>query len=307
MSSWGSRVCAACRFDLSEDCLSRRQWGLGIGASRCAECVGAGVGTGGDPTLRRTNALKADGFDFTHPDAEGSFRNVFFGRFTSGGRAGQRAVAKVFKAGHALAQDSFFAREADVVEKAGHILTQWNGANISDVPFRLNVPEVWTATDGMKFLCEPFIEDYQKFNSNSGWTQGGAAGSWSDLMQALSHYSYQISGGQFLLCDLQGSRRGGNVILTDPVIQSRSRLRFGPTDLGPEGIASFFAHHVCGSFCRGDWTMPRRTARAPYAPSARTSMAPPAPADVGAHSYDSYDCQWSDPMAAAYAAGYGSD
>lgn len=45
-------------------------------------------------------------------------------------------------------------------------------------------------------------------------------------------------------------------VCTDPIILAQSR-RFGPIDLGPEGIASFFARHRCSSYCRPQWTRPR--------------------------------------------------
>jgi hypothetical protein len=53
------------------------------------------------------------------------------------------------------------------------------------------VPAVWTfeetahaAWAGKKVLCEPFIQNYQKFNSNSGWNDDSKA--WAKVMQALS-------------------------------------------------------------------------------------------------------------------------
>lgn len=59
-------------------------------------------------------------------------------------------------------------------------------------------------------------------------------------------------------------------ICTDPVILSRSG-RFGPTDLGPAGIFSFFARHRCNSYCRREWSMPRD--QTPYlAAQSSTSM-----------------------------------
>ena len=67
-------------------------------------------------------------------------------------------------------------------------------------------------------------------------------------MQALSHWSHHTSDGKLLLCDLQGGRRDGHYILTDPVICSEDQ-KFGATDLGPKGIENFFAHHVCNKFC----------------------------------------------------------
>lgn len=72
--------------------------------------------------------------------------------------------------------------------------------------------------------------------------------------QALSHFSYHATGGSYVLCDLQGGvmEGGKGVILTDPVILSRDR-EFGVTDLGAEGISTFFARHRCTKFCREHW------------------------------------------------------
>lgn len=165
------------------------------------------------------------------------------------------------------------------MQKTLELLTAWNGVGVSQKTLRLNVPEVWTQdrwySDGEVFevmtLVEPFIENFTKFNSNSGWVAQDQ-GSWGELMQALSHFSYHVSGGQFLLCDLQGGVYRDGAILTDPVIQSRTCGRFGPTDLGEDGISTFFARHVCNQFCSGrGWQRPRAH-RAVYRASQGTSM-----------------------------------
>ncbi|RSL45510.1 hypothetical protein CEP54_014231 [Fusarium duplospermum] len=106
---------------------------------------------------------------------------------------------------------------------------------------------------GQKALCEPFIQNYQKFNSNSGWNDDSRA--WGEVMQALSHFSYHLSGGQFVLCDLQGGIYQREIVLSDPVILSRNR-DYGVTDLGSEGISSFFSQHSCNNYCRPNWTQP---------------------------------------------------
>ena len=72
-------------------------------------------------------------------------------------------------------------------------------------------------------------------------------------MQALSHYSYHVSSGQFVLCDLQGGIYSDGAIITDPVIISRSAGTYGPT-WAPDGILNFFGHHVCNKFCHSTWT-----------------------------------------------------
>ena len=100
---------------------------------------------------------------------------------------------------------------------------------------------------------EPFINAYTKFNSNSGHVFPSKH---SDMMQALSHFSYHNSGGEYVLCDLQGAFHGsGNVVLTDPAILSRDKS-FGPTDLGYPGIIKFFSQHRCNHWCQGHWQLP---------------------------------------------------
>lgn len=91
-------------------------------------------------------------------------------------------------------------------------------------------------------------------NSNSGWVNA-SNDPWTRCMAALSHFSYEVSDGQFIVCDLQGGYNSAGFVLTDPVINSVGR-KFGVTDLGISGITSFFAHHKCNEFCRGWWRVP---------------------------------------------------
>ncbi len=74
-------------------------------------------------------------------------------------------------------------------------------------------------------------------------------------MSAFSHFSYEASDGELVLCDLQGGVGSSGFVLTDPAINSVGR-RYGPTDLGINGITSFFAHHKCNEFCRSSWRVP---------------------------------------------------
>jgi hypothetical protein len=157
------------------------------------------------------------------------------------------------------------------------MVTKWNSKKMIDRMVRVNVPEVWTffqdckgSWSGKKVLQEPFITDYQKFNSNTGWSDDTIP--WSRVMQALSHFSYHFSSGQTVLCDLQGGIYKDGVVLTDPVIMSPTLGKYGPTDLGPNGISTFFHHHQCNEFCRSDWRKPKHCAPY-YARTAGTSMA----------------------------------
>ena len=117
---------------------------------------------------------------------------------------------------------------------------------------------------------------------NTGWVSRSGT-FWDEALQAVSHYSYHVSSGQFLLCDLQGGEYRDGVVLTDPVIMSRHQS-FGSTDLGPAGISSFFANHVCGRNCDQNWTRPADQ-WAFFNASSHTTMVPRAPHGQGAYTH----------------------
>lgn len=100
-------------------------------------------------------------------------------------------------------QDSFFSTDELATERALLLLTQFNNSGISSLAKRLNKGEQWNGGPTGKFLLEPHIDNFEKFNSNSGWVSSRYSDS-INVLQALSHFSYHVSGGQFTLCDLQG-------------------------------------------------------------------------------------------------------
>lgn len=75
----------------------------------------------------------------------------------------------------------------------------------------LNKPEVWDPArenvewEGGALMVEPWIEGFEKWNSNSGWETREGEHGW---LLSLSHWSYEATGGRYLLCDLQGGRMG---------------------------------------------------------------------------------------------------
>jgi hypothetical protein len=159
-------------------------------------------------------------------------------------------------------ESQFYDCDLAASNEAIRLITKWNALKRVNKLVRVNKPEVWTCTSssragwaGKKVLQEPFISDYQKFNSNTGWTDDSIP--WSRVMQALSHFTYHSSSGQRLLCDLQGGIYADGVVLTDPVVMSNVQGTFGPTDLGTNGISTFFAHHRCNEFCSLEWRRPR--------------------------------------------------
>ncbi|KAJ2997176.1 hypothetical protein NUW58_g731 [Xylaria curta] len=204
--------------------------------------------------------------------ASGTFKNVFAGTYTSGSRAGQPCVAKEFKAG-LVYEEHYFHEEMRVIRRTQMVINDWQRSGRIDKRILLNTPEIWEVSGGRaKVLVEPMIENFVKFNSNSGWVNN-SDGVWSDAMQALSHFSYHNSDGRLLLCDLQGGSYRDGFVLTDPVIMSQNQS-YGPADLGPAGIKSFFQRHRCGNYCSSGWRQPHSSS-APTVPKRKgTSMVP---------------------------------
>ena len=182
-----NRQCASCNRVLDGSSYSNNQWRKAVGVSRCHSCVngGGGGGSGGGggvdhtQTARRNNATQASfqSYDLDHPFAEGGFRWVAKGVYAVGNRAGQACVCKWFKSG-AVYEETFYDLDIKATTLALEIIGSWNQANRINRLVQINTPEVWTfqQTDsqndnwaGRKVLQEPFIQNYQKFNSNTGW------------------------------------------------------------------------------------------------------------------------------------------
>ena len=75
-----------------------------------------------------------------------------------------------------------------------------------------------------------------------------------ELAVAFSHFTYKVTDGYLLVCDLQGisyvDAKGKDILLlTDPAIHCGKHLRFGKTNLSSVGIERFFRKHVCNTFC----------------------------------------------------------
>mmetsp|Transcript_41107 Transcript_41107/g.64211 ORF Transcript_41107/g.64211 Transcript_41107/m.64211 type:complete len:150 (+) Transcript_41107:617-1066(+) len=74
----------------------------------------------------------------------------------------------------------------------------------------------------------------------------GIVGSERLTPQAFSHYTYEASGHDLLICDIQGV---GNYF-TDPQIHSKDGKGFGLGNCGLSGIRRFMETHQCSDLCR---------------------------------------------------------
>eukprot|EP00035_Acanthoeca_spectabilis_P000368 m.72847 g.72847 ORF g.72847 m.72847 type:complete len:297 (-) comp10169_c0_seq1:61-951(-) len=110
----------------------------------------------------------------------------------------------------------------------------------------------WFASNSFKFakddlvFVEPYLDgSWDKFFNNFGWFNPRR----TITLEAFAHFSWAASGGQVLLCDLQGVRSKGSYLLTDPAICSQVEGACGPTDWGIKGQREFFMRHECSSLC----------------------------------------------------------
>lgn len=103
---------------------------------------------------------------------------------------------------------------------------------------------------GKMVLVEPYVSGFAKFNSGNGWREEGCF-KWNKILQALSHFSYELSEGKCLLGNLKGgiNREDKSIVLSNPCMFSMEKGLYGCTDIGKEGIINFFKHHECNSIC----------------------------------------------------------
>lgn len=194
-----ARICADCDRSLPQTSYTSNQWSKGSGYSRCAACVHGHYSDLCEPEPYdngRYNNSSESWFSqdsLEYPFASGAFRWVAKGKYTRGERKGQTCVAKWFKTGAVFSED-YFTLDIKAVEKALDIVNRFNQLDVIDKTVKINVPEVWAFDDdeddewaGMSYLSEPFIEKYERFNSNTGWNDDSKT--WSQVMQALSRKS----------------------------------------------------------------------------------------------------------------------
>jgi hypothetical protein len=190
--------------------------------------------------------------------ASGTCRAAYFGKDT---QTNQPIVIKQFVAERIDSRklDRYWSEDIEASRTAQNFAQQYNEYMNTSKPIYFVIPVVHHCFKNIgqpfkpseRVLIEPYLgNSYEKFNSNHGMVIESTTQGFS--MPTLSHFSYHISGGQYLLCDLQGVKKNDRYILTDPAICSLTET-FGATDLGEDGIRSFFASHKCTSLCENHW------------------------------------------------------
>lgn len=210
---------------------------------------------------------------------QGSFRVCLAGTFVVGNRNGQEAACKRFKKEYRSLEKEFFQFDFRITDKVIEIATAWNDFCDRGHEILVNRGSIHFSRSGIQYLVEPLIRYFEKYTANNGWiadTRGWEV----RCMEAFAHFSYHYSGGNLLICDIQGRYRynrfntnKSRFELGDPAICSAVR-RYGPTDLGEKGIESFFANHTCNEFCQNHWSRPRGRPQQWFPWSSGTTMLP---------------------------------
>eukprot|EP00978_Attheya_sp_CCMP212_P001915 scaffold3990_cov54-Attheya_sp.AAC.3 len=115
-------------------------------------------------------------------------------------------------------------------------------------------------------LVESFLKGkFTKYNGNNGYVLKSRSDRsveleigevrLDDFLQAFSHYTYITTDHNLIVCDLQGvlneEGRYPRFELTDPVICTKKKPRYGKTDLRMRGIRLFCKSHRCNNVCKG--------------------------------------------------------
>uniref|UniRef100_A0A7S1DCG5 Alpha-type protein kinase domain-containing protein n=1 Tax=Cyclophora tenuis TaxID=216820 RepID=A0A7S1DCG5_CYCTE len=208
-----------------------------------------------------------------HPFAEGGSRRAYKGCVVSGNYAGfeegTQLVLKVIKS--SAFREGVRLTEAHLQAQAltRQYALAFNATVRPPSPVYVCVATLLAQSDSnagsqAMMLLEPFLDgEYEKFNSNSGWSSSGSGhiddetgdrkdGS-DNIPDCFSHWTWVHSHGKHLVCDLKGHRgrpaANGCYLFTDPVVLSQRAGQFGCTDLGQRGIHDWFALHTCNELC----------------------------------------------------------
>ncbi|XP_062519523.1 uncharacterized protein LOC134194596 [Corticium candelabrum] len=166
--------------------------------------------------------------------SEGESRYAYKGTYHGDGpKSGAKCVVKVFKDGYALTPSDWTA-DVNTSKRAQQLAEDWHRYIPTNRPPQFKLPIIAqmdkrsicfsSSSSVLKGIIRPkgyvSIEDfidghYQKFSSNYGWTTGAG-----QFAAAFSHFTWHITNGRELVCDLQGVKKDDLYDLTDPAIHS---------------------------------------------------------------------------------------
>lgn len=104
--------------------------------------------------------------------AHGTFKDVYQRTYTEGPRKGHKCVAREFRKSSTV-ESQYFNDELAILARTQTIIDNFHKAKVINRDILSNTPAIWQYLEGEKktklSLIEPMIENFEKFNSNSGW------------------------------------------------------------------------------------------------------------------------------------------
>jgi hypothetical protein len=132
--------------------------------------------------------------------------------------------------------------------------TKWNNNNGAVRSSRASrAPQPQRAAAGLGAIHEDDEEGDGEDEEDEDGAEDDAVRD-ADIPQCFSHFTWSVTDGDILVCDLQGVWNAlDGFTLTDPAMHRSprgGRARKGATDKGQDGIDNFFKTHKCSALCR---------------------------------------------------------
>jgi len=181
------------------------------------------------------------------PFSEGAMRYAF----PAFERREMKLVVKVYKYGEKRWRSAALLEKDAVSQAFARVVALEFSKRLPNTPLtfvRVQLMSVKGSLEAASHLQCATVEqympgEYKKHTNNSSFLAEG-----SEVAQAFSHFSWQFTGGKYMITDIQGIN---DSVMTDPQIHSSilGDDRFGPGNLGENGMDSFFVAHSCNAIC----------------------------------------------------------
>ncbi|XP_038558702.1 transient receptor potential cation channel subfamily M member 6 isoform X1 [Micropterus salmoides] len=137
-------------------------------------------------------------------------------------------------------------------QKMMQVFNQVKPDDMHHSPRFLDVSLVLWHSNGQWLTIESNMSgDFRKYNNNTG-EEISPCCSLEEMLLAFSHWTYEYSGRELLVLDIQGvgeALTDPTVIMADDQSSNRGEMLFGPDNLGDAAISGFLQKHSCGSCC----------------------------------------------------------
>ncbi|XP_071338532.1 transient receptor potential cation channel subfamily M member 6 isoform X2 [Trachinotus anak] len=138
-------------------------------------------------------------------------------------------------------------------QKMMQVFNQVKPDDMHHSPRFLDVSLVHWHSNGQWLTIERNMSGYfRKYNNNTG-EEITPCCSLEEMLLAFSHWTYEYSGRELLVLDIQGvgeELTDPTVIMADHHSGSRGEMLFGPDNLGDAAINGFLQKHCCSVSCR---------------------------------------------------------